>query len=206
MKKVIPFLLVLSIIFGASACSKNKAEPVQTTTAPSPEQLSSYIGDGLLTVYRGLIDSAIYLSQNVYEFGSLECAADEPAVKQNGRSYHRVTSERFKNYALLKDYLESTYSAAVASQFISNGKYIDIDGVLYCDTSAYQANPSLSFNNYSFVPSDKTDSSCTLTVAVTLDGQPSQIILHAVNSGGDWRLDSSINSSNIIPDERSTTA
>lgn len=205
MKKLVPVLLAIVLTLGVCACGNTDNAETSAPTA-SPEQLSGYIGDALLTVYRGLIDSAVYSAKNIFAYGSLECAKDEPAVVQNGRSYYRVTSERFSSYGILKQYIESIFTASAASKLMAENKYVEIDGVLYCDCAAFETNPDLVLDGYSFIPSDKTPESCTLTVSVKLNGEDALITLNAICSDGDWRLDSPINTLKIKPIERSVTA
>ncbi len=202
MKRVIPALLAIAIMLGASACAKETA-PVTSAPTISPEQASSYVGDALLTVYRGLIGSAIDIAENIFDYGSLECAKDEPPVTQNGRTYYRVTSEQFTSYNALKEYLESIFTADAAAALMANGKYIDIDGKLYCDAAAYQSESGVDFSNFAFVPSRKTADSCKLDISVSLNGKDAIITINAINKNGDWRLDSAIETSKITPIERS---
>lgn len=186
---------VFAILLLLPSCARKPDDSAASaSTSLAQEKIDSYIGEGLMTNLRSLTDSAIFAATDIFAYGSLPCSDDKPAVSKDGRSYLPVESDKISTYAQLEAYLNGCFTPEVASKLLADKKYIDIDGVLYCDSASFTPNSTVSFASHTVSAKDKAADSLTLVITAVdlLHGTPVEITLPAVLKNGNWRINATV--------------
>lgn len=200
MKKLLVIVLALLLLLPSCAHETDNTD-ASSLTSLAQEQIDSYIGEGLMTNLRSLSDAAIFAATDIFAYGSLPCSDDKPAVVRDGRSYLPVESVTIQTYAQLESYLNGCFTPQVVERLLAGSKYIDIDGVLYCDTASFTPSTAISFESRSITAENKTDNGLTLVITAVdlLHGTPVEIRLPAVCKDGNWRIDGTVDIGNAVP-------
>lgn len=125
LKKIISFFCIAFLLLCAG-CSKE----------PTEEEISNYIGEGMMTNFRLLFVENEHFVNEVFINSHLPVDSSQ-TVSKDGKTYAKVVSDRYASYSDLESSVRSVYCTSVAENLLKEKNfYIDINGALYFDMSA----------------------------------------------------------------------
>ena len=190
MKKIPALLLCLIMILTACSSTTDPKETatdaVQETGTSSP--FDNYIGDGLLQIFKNILDVNAYFATDVFYAKNL--SADESTVIESGGiKYSPVISEKYKSYAELSAAVYSVYTDQAAKKILAEYSiYADINGVFCINTAKTRSTPYfIDWSNYELLPKEAGSEKCVVDVKLA---NGATFPATFVNINGNWRLDS----------------
>ena len=176
MKKIlIPFICILLALAG---CSGKPAIP------ETSDEMNNFIGEGFKQTLILLVEANRFTVEEAFIENTLAVDKND-SVTENGKTYYRVTSERFSSAEAIYNYIKAAYTEEKASELISSGIYADIDGKLYCSQISKKASKSDSMQ-YSIECISKTEDKCVFK-AIPDKGKKAEMT--AVLIDGKWKLE-----------------
>ncbi len=161
-----------------AGCSGN------TNTTEASDNVNNFIGEGFKQTLILLVEANRFAVEEAFVENTLAVDKND-SVTENGKTYYRVTSERFTSAESIYNYIKAAYIEEKASELISSGIYVDIDGKLYCSQISKKASKSDSVP-YSIECISKTEDKCVFK-AIPDKGKKAEMT--AVLVDGKWKLD-----------------
>ena len=155
-----------------------------TDTSDSSDKINNYIGEGFKQTLVLLVEANRFTVEEAFIENTLTVDKNDK-VTQNGKTYYRVTSDRFSSAEAIYSYVKAAYTDDKAKEIISSEIYADIDGKLYCSKISKKASKSES-KQYSIECLSKTEDKCVFE-AKPNKGKKAEMT--AVLVDGKWKLE-----------------
>ncbi len=176
MKKIlIPFICILLALAG---CSDN------SNSSETPDNVNNFIGEGFKQTLILLVEANRFTVEEAFIENTLTVDKND-TVKENGKTYYRVISDRFSSAEAIYNYIKAAYTDEKAEEIISSGIYADINGKLYCSKNNTKTSESES-KQYAIECISKTEDKCVFT-AKPEKGKKAEMT--AILVDGKWKLE-----------------